>query len=229
MDFVYLCRSGENEELRYSIRSVLWSFPDARIWLVGDKPKWYVGDSIRVVQNSGKYTNALNNLNAICASPDISEDFILMNDDFFIMKKMDSIGIFHGGFLSDKIENYERITRSSSYINKLIATNNRVKQCKIPNPIDYELHVPMPMEKGKLLKILESHGKFLWRSMYGNIYNLGGDQIEDVKVYNHRLLEARQGKNPTELFLSTEDNSFEVTLRNRIAPLFKTPSRYENS
>jgi hypothetical protein len=227
MDFVYLCRSGENEELRYSIRSIMLSFPDARVWLVGDKPKWYVGDSIRVSQIYGKYVNAGNNLRAICESPDISEEFILMNDDFFIMKKIDEIGVFHGGLLSDKISNYERITRSSSYINKLIATNNRVKQFKIPSPIDYELHVPMPMEKGKLLKILDAHGKFLWRSMYGNIFNLGGTQIEDVKIYNHKQLEARQGKNPTEIFLSTEDNSFEVVLRSRIAPLFKTPSKYE--
>jgi hypothetical protein len=84
MDFVYICKPGDNEELRYSIRSVLYSFPDANIWLVGGKPSWYSGNYIYVDQKHHKYANAINNLHAICDSNEISEEFVLMNDDFFI-------------------------------------------------------------------------------------------------------------------------------------------------
>ena len=64
MDFVYICKSGDNEELRYSIRSVINSFPEAKVWLVGGKPNWYSGDFIEVDQRHHKYANAINNLQA---------------------------------------------------------------------------------------------------------------------------------------------------------------------
>jgi len=89
MNFVYICRGGENEELRYSLRSVVNSFPDSAVWVVGGIPKWYSGNKISIEQNAGKWANAVNNLNAITESPDIPEEFVLMNDDFFITNKRD--------------------------------------------------------------------------------------------------------------------------------------------
>lgn len=97
MNFVYVCRDGENEELRYSIRSVLSSFPEAKIWVVGGKPSWYIGNYIEVKQSQSKYGNVLNNLKSICNSELIEESFVFMNDDFFIVNKIDTIDIFHGG------------------------------------------------------------------------------------------------------------------------------------
>jgi hypothetical protein len=72
MDFVYICKDGINEELRYSIRSVVESFPDSNIWVVGGKPDWYVGNYIKVDQKLTKYKNALYNLKAITESEEIS-------------------------------------------------------------------------------------------------------------------------------------------------------------
>ena len=48
MDFVYICKEGVNEELKYSIRSVVESFPESNIWVVGGKPDWYTGNYIQV-------------------------------------------------------------------------------------------------------------------------------------------------------------------------------------
>ena len=120
MDFVYICRTGPNEELRYSIRSVMNSFPDAKIWVSGGKPDWYIGNYISIDQNGSKYANAIANINAICDSKEISDDFVLMNDDFFILKKIDSIKTFHSGLLIDKITRFKEVARSSAYINKLV-------------------------------------------------------------------------------------------------------------
>jgi hypothetical protein len=171
IDFVYICRTGDNEELKYSIRSVLKSFPDSRIWVVGGKPNWYKGHYIQVDQNHDKYTNALNNLRTICKSKEISESFILMNDDFFILKNFDLNTAFHGGYLIDKIDRYVAITQSSKYITKLKLTYKKLISEGIEQPIDYELHEPIKMEKDKLNNIIIKYDAFLWRSMYGNIYN----------------------------------------------------------
>jgi len=89
MDYVYVCRPGDNEELRYSIRSTVKNLPEGRIWVVGGKPDWYTGDYIYVQQTGIGHPNVWKQLDVICATEDISDDFVLMNDDFFTVKKLD--------------------------------------------------------------------------------------------------------------------------------------------
>ena len=228
MDFVYICKPGDNEELRYSIRSVLYSFPDAKIWVVGGKPNWYSGNHIPVNQNHHKYANAINNLQAICDSYDISEEFVLMNDDFFIIKKIDTINHFYNGLLSTKINKYTKITGSSMYIKKLILTRTRLIEYGIDNPLDYELHIPMVMEKQKLKNIIMKYPSCLWRSMYGNIYSVGGSEMEDVKIYKNKKHAARSNEiTESSVFLSTEDQAFDLALDKVLNKMFNNPTTFE--
>jgi hypothetical protein len=88
----------------------------------------------------------------------------------------------------------------------------------------------MIMEKKKL-KITLKHGSdFLWRSMYGNLFNVGGVQIEDVKVYTEGPLTAKsyQIKNKEHRYLSSTDTSFRMLYDNILKDLFKTKCTYEN-
>jgi len=228
MDFVYICRDEENEELRYSIRSVLFSFPEAKVWVVGGKPKWYSGDYIFVKQNDNKYANAINNLKALCNTSEISEKFILMNDDFFIIKKIEAVEQFYNGLLSSKIEKFIKITGSSMYIRKLITTNNRLNKLGFINPLDYELHIPMPMHKAGLLDVITKYPECLWRSMYGNLFNVGGKQMEDVKVYrNKRHAERSAEITKNSIYLSTEDTGLSIMLDKILKDLLPNPSPYE--
>ena len=228
MDFVYICRSGDNEELRYSIRSVLNSFSDARIWVVGGKPDWYCGNYIEVPQDKNTYKNAFNNLNKICNTLEIEDNFILMNDDFFIINKIDSIEYFYGGTLIEKISLYKDLTESSSYINKLVITFDRLKKYKIQEPLDYELHIPFPMNKNNLSKVLNKNDRFLYRSMYGNIFNVGGLTMDDVKVYDRGGLTQKSFdyQNISTDFLSTTDTSFTI-LEPMLKQKFSNKSIYE--
>jgi hypothetical protein len=218
MNFVYICRSGKNEELRYSIRSVLNSFPDSTIWVVGGRPDWYCGNHIEVSQDKNTYTNAINNLKAICSSIDIDEDFILMNDDFFIINKINDIQYFYGGTLVEKVLLYKDLTGSSSYIDKLSNTLNKLKRYGVEQPLDYELHVPFPVNKKNLYKILNKNDRLLYRSFYGNMFNVGGLKIEDVKIYDRTGLMKKSFdyQNIDTDFLSTTDTSF-----NTIEPMLK--------
>ena len=228
MDFVYICRDGENEELRYSIRSVLLSFPEAKVWVVGGKPKWYSGNHVFLEQDNNKYVNAVNNLKAVCNTPDISNNFILMNDDFFIIKKIETVEQFYNGLLSEKIDKFIKITGSSMYIKKLITTNNKLNKLGFTKPLDYELHVPMPMHKAGLLYILNEYPECLWRSMYGNLFNVGGSQMEDVKVYKNKRHAARSAQiTKNSIYLSTEDTGLTIIVDNIFKELLTNPSPYE--
>jgi hypothetical protein len=226
---VYICKDGINEELRYSIRSVVESFPDSNIWVVGGKPPWYIGNYINVKQVLTKYRNAIQNLNTICNSNEISEEFVLMNDDFYIVKNINKIETCHGGLLLDKINLYQKLNSNSNYTRKLSATYKKIKSLGIESPLDYELHVPMVMEKKKLKQILENNDQFLWRSIYGNVFNIGGEQMEDVKVYSRGplVLKSYNIKKDEHIYLSSADNSFDMILNTILRKQFIQRTKYE--
>ena len=228
MNFVYICKDGENEELRYSIRSVVKNTKDPKIWVVGGKPDWYVGNHISVLQDQHKYQNALNNLRAACASEEIPEDFILMNDDFYITKKINEIKIYNNGFLADHIQSYQNIGMQSTYLHRLGKTYAYLQRRDIPNPISYELHVPMPMEKSKLITILEEQYSTLWRSKYGNLFNIGGETVKDVKVHKSGVMRSLSHNEDEEHipYLSTADTSF-MFLLDYLTTNFSEKSKYE--
>lgn len=219
MDFVYICKDGNNEELRYSIRSVLHFFPTANIWVVGGKPEWYIGNYIQVDQIAkNKYENAKNNLIAACEDNRISNSFVLMNDDFFIVKPIKRINNYHGGSMYARIDDYQKHMGMTPYIKKLKMTYRYLLRIGIREPLDYALHIPMPMERDKLLTLLSTHRyPHSWRSLYGNYYKVGGIEIRDVKVYDKKNYKP-EPYNPSNLiypFLSSNDDSFEA-LRNKV-------------
>lgn len=237
MDVVWICRTGPNEELRYSIRSVAANMPHENIVVVGGKPDWYTGKFIEVntyrtdgKPSTNKYENAKNNLRQIVKSRGISNDFILMNDDFFVLQPIDQMPYFHGGLLSDRIATYRRYVGWSEYTEVLIRTASLLDGLGIKDPLDYTLHIPMMFNKKKLAKVLEYPIASI-RTLYGNIYKVGGRKMEDVKVHpkHHQYappsFDYENKKTP---FLSTADSTFSAVKKNLLGPLFPEPSKYED-
>jgi hypothetical protein len=215
LDLVYICGPGDNEELRYSIRSAVKNLKFDNLWVVGGRPNWYLGNYIEVAQNKSKYANARNNLRAICNSSKISNSFILMNDDFYITNKVDNVPYMHGGLLADKIKKYENLTGNTRYVlmlkRTLLSLSRRFKK----DILDYELHVPMVMEKEKLLTIIDLPD--LWRSRYGNTFDVEGIEMDDVKVYSSGAFVKKSYdiNNLKYDYLSSNNDSFEM-IRDKI-------------
>lgn len=229
MNFVYICKEGENEELRYSIRSVIKNCKVDSVWVVGGKPDWYVGQYVPVSQKYSKYKNAFNNFKAICNSSEIPDDFVLMNDDFFVMSPVNKITSYYNGTLEEKINAYETVLGRSSYINRLKTTQDKLLQIGIDNPLNYEIHVPMKMSKEKFYNILRMNHNLLYRSIYGNTSNDESKEMSDVKVYkseNFAPLSYDYGakKYP---FLSTESGSFLELKDLYLSKQFKNKTIYE--
>lgn len=230
MDFVYICKDGDNEELRYSIRSVVKNCNPNNIWVVGGKPDWYAGNYISVDQKYSKYKNAFINFKTIVNTGKISEDFILMNDDFFITKPIKKIVSYYNGTLQNKIDAYERVLGRNSYVNRLKMTQDRLMQNKINDPLNYELHVPMKISKNNFDNVLNMNHNLLYRSIYGNIYDEEKEEMIDVKVYQSENFEELsynylQNQYP---FLSTESSSFIELKRTDFFKDFYVKTDYEN-
>jgi len=232
VDVVWVCRTGPNEELRYSIRSVAKNMPHENIVVVGGKPDWYMGRFIPVDSGSStnKYENTKNNIRQIVASPDISNDFVLMNDDFYVLKPIDQLQYYHNGLLSNKIAEFTAYTSWSTYTNVLTRTMSVLNNLGIQDPLDYTLHVPMMFNKQKLAEVLP-HPIASIRTLYGNIYKVGGRKMSDVKVHpkNHQYApKSFDYLNEDSVFLSTADRTFERVKKNLLGPMFDEPSKYED-
>jgi hypothetical protein len=219
MNFVYICRNGENEELRYSIRSVLHHFPDAEILVVGGKPKWYSGKYIEVEDIGNKFDN-INYCYKVISKIDYIDQFILMNDDFFIINKPNRIDYFYDGTIDSKIESHMDKYGISKYARVLSEANKKLRKMGIDQPLNYDVHTPILFDRKLLSEVVELSSAP--RSMYGNIFNLGGIKIKDVKVY--RKDEAVE---MNFYFISSEDDSFNKILA-FLKEKFSQPSPYES-
>ena len=225
VDFVYMCRPGDNEELRYSIRSVVKNAPVRNVWVVGDKPDWYVGNFIPTVPVGNAFENVRNNLRKVIAHPEISEDFVLMNDDFFITRNVNSVYPYYGGLLINRYMEHQELAGFNFYANFLRKTDAVLRQQGIKNPLNYELHVPMPFNKTKLAETIDA--PFSIRSYYGNIHQIGGEEMGDVKIYSHpRFVHTSSTIDNGTPYLSTEDGAFDA-IQGYLEDLFPEPSPYE--
>ncbi len=237
MDVVYKyggVRPGDLE-LRYSLRS-LQNVPHDNVWIVGEPPSWTTAYTIEVTQNKGsKWANAVENIRVACTNPDVSADFIMMDDDFFILHPIEEIPVWHRGSLQDEIKRLKSRAGMGNYGFGLVETAELLRWAQVPEPMyAYNLHVPTVLNKERVLecfdfvKSLRPHKMpqcFLFRTFYGNYWQTGGEQHADCKIYGD------QAKPPSGPFLSTVDSIFaprrNSRVRQHIDKLFPRPSPYE--
>lgn len=212
-DVVYICKqSDNNEELRYSLRSVAKHFPHRQVVIAGYKPKWVKNVVyIRNHQYSNKYGNARENIKLACKDFGVSPDFHLFNDDFFVLKPLEVLPQWHRGSLGQMVKTFEREVGKSKYHGGMVLTLATLEKLGIAKGSkSYSLHIPMRLNKQKWLEMHEQlklgdqrMGGIHIRTLYGNIYKLGGTRRKDVKIQDfEKTIPAGAD------FISTSDASF---------------------
>lgn len=202
-DVVYVVRPGEvNEELRFSLRS-LRNLPHGRVWIAGHKPRW-VSDEVGHIPGPRALrgrASAKANLRAACEHPEVAAEFVYMCDDFFVMQRMERLPVMHLGPLSEVIRSRRM---SSAYNRALEQVADILAAHGIAEPLMYDLHAPMLVDKHRMLEVLALlPSPFLQElTLYGNLNHLGGELRHNHKV-RHR--DAGWQSWP---FLSTNDVGF---------------------
>jgi hypothetical protein len=222
-DVVYVVRPGEkNEELRFSIRSVIANLPHRKIWIAGYCPKWLteVGH-IKVPTMPGGHVSAKANLKAACLEPEVSEEFVYMNDDFFIMEPVERMPVMHRGPLSEVVKTEKW---AGGYQRAMAKTLAILTKQGIEEPLMYDLHGPMLVTKTGMLEALAlcSGAMIQERTIFGNMQGVGGERRRNYKM---RRGQGGWSKWP---FLSTNDNTFRtLPVGQHIRATFKVPSPFE--
>lgn len=226
LDVIYLVGPGDpNEELRYSLRSVARNLPHRKIWVVGDKPKWVTGvEFIPGNPKSNKYQNVVANLLAACEADGPTPNVVLMNDDFFVLRSVAAVAPTH---LGPATEANKR--RAGTYQTGMKQTIDLLRRWGVPEPIlSYEGHRPFPINRKLMADALRrAEGEKLvavqYRTLYGNLYRIGGERGKDVKVST-----STQTWDEGQVFVSTANNTWQNgRVGKRLRVLFSDPSPYE--
>ena len=216
---VYYVRRGDrNEELRYSLRSLV-NLPHGPVWIVGYKPSWVRG--VQYVEgNRGRSAehSAVDNLRLACEHLE-ADRFVVMNDDFYIRQPVQAVPSLHAGLLEERIS-----AAATGYGRQLRAAAALLSDRGFKHPLAWTLHIPLVVVRETLAGVLSLVGIRSpipeWRTVYGNVARVPGYPADDVKV--------RRASDPMPAgpFLSTQDGSFPAVLPH-LRRLFPGPSEYE--
>ena len=164
-------------------------------------------------------------LRRMCLNDNITEDFVLFNDDFFVMKPIKSIPVQFRCPLYEHIVKLEmKYGNKPTEYSKLLRTAvKKLEECNL-GINSYELHIPMVINRKKLLEILQEFPDMhCTRTLYGNYHKIGGVRADDVKVYD-----VGQPLDCNSVFFSTTDASFSVgRIGEYIREQFPDKSKFE--
>lgn len=228
-DIVYFVKSDVfNEELRYSLRSVEANWPHFRIWFCGGCPDGIKPDIMMRLNQPGlnKWEKVRNSIIKVCENEEVTENFWLFNDDFFVMKKRKAdFEPQYNGRIADYIERIKMKHHGShsEYTVRLLKTIEALENAD-RGTLNYEVHKPMLINRQKALEMLNRFpevGGF--RSLYGNYWQIGGENRHDMKIKELRTFDWEDWE-----FLSTADDSFrEGDVGKYIRGKFNKISRFE--
>lgn len=234
LDIIYIVKDTKyNGELRHSLRSVAKNFPHRNILFAGGLPEGLVPDGlIKVEQNEGnKYDNVHKVFEAInrCYQDGMeNREFVIFNDDFFVLKPIKELPPYINGRLSTLKSNALKNNHNqiSRYTIRLDQIMDGLKRHHLTS-WNFELHIPMIYNADLLNQEFErmNDRNYQSRSTYGNMFYKRKDCIArtDVKIYDKYSI-----PEPDQDFVSTTDESFnQGKVGKYLREMFSEPCEYE--
>lgn len=226
IDLVYPLKENGSRlgdwELRYSLRSVErhLKLDLGRLWIFGYQPSWLSPDvHVRMVDKGDKAMNLRAKYARMVEHVDISDPFLLLDDDHIFLKDATIVPAVTKGVLVDLVRKYQG-TAHGRYLrfclDQLIALGLPTR--------NYQIHYPMLIEKAVLGRAVAAMRKpMVMGSIYGNMVN---GPTEELKQ-DYRM-------NTEQEFLALKDGPF-ISLPPRSSPQavafvssrFPAPSRWE--
>lgn len=227
-DIVYILKEGlDPAELTYSLRSVDANFPHRKVWFVGYQPAGLFPDGriIHTQEGHNKWQRVRSSLEVLCSTEEVSEDFFLFNDDFFILNRQRGQFVnFSNGTLEKRINDIERKYGSPTKYSREMLRLRLELIIKNLDTVSFALHLPMLMNRKALEETLKNFNTPMFRSAYGNFNNIPYRSHVDVKIYDDTSLPDEDWE-----YLSTTESSFQNgKVGEFIRAMFPNPSRFES-
>lgn len=236
MDAVYIYRDRPaGQELRWSLRGLAENLPHDRVWISGDVPEWVrnVG-TIPLRQDGSKHANAIRNLEAALGHPEVSDPFMLFNDDHFIVSKIKSLPLAHWGTMDKVIRRQGPSRLGENHYESLVYTRDRIAIMGYTDPLCYNLHIPYVIHKDTYREAFSrlytpEPPAGIWPQPINLHQALRGAQGEhwpaDVKMY--KVSDRLDDYLLASPVVSTSDTAWRGWPGRYVRALLATPSQYE--
>ena len=226
-DIIYILKPQlDTTELIYSLRSIEANFPHRFVWFVGGQPDGLVPDKrlAHVQVGEDKWSTIRSSMSAAVQNEELSDEFFLFNDDFFVMKE---VGEDFTNFVDNTLEwRIEELREKNPWLNPYGRTvykaNEELKTLGIKEPLNFEVHLPMLFKKSDVMSVIQRCSSPQMRSVYGNLTRCRTIQHADVKVYDLENIPEDAD------YISTNDKTFvNGAVGKYIRETFNKPSRFE--
>lgn len=236
IDIVYALGKGSawnDNEIRYSLRSVEKHLSDYRnVYIVGECPEWM--QNVTHIPYADEHQNretriALKVLRA-CNESSVSDQFLFMNDDHFLLKDCSAIGYpyYHKGLLQEESDTPNlNLPYRTSLLNTIQALSVQGKPA-----FNYDTHTPILYDKAKFKDVylpLDWNRKhsYVVKSIYANTIGVDGTFMPDCKIHKHLDLSDIAVTLLGKKVFSISNSAVNGALKKFMDELFPIKSKYE--
>ena len=226
IDLVYPIGTGSthaNIEIKYSLRSVEKHLSNVgKIWIIGEQIPFL--KDINHISLKDATTNHNENIRQkvlkACDIPELSEDFLFMNDDHFLLQNFDLPNF--PNYYKGTLEDY-KFKNNGWYLADLLWTQGKIGN----NALNFDTHTPIMYNKTRFkerLGSIEPVG-ILIKSMYAA--GLEGTKEPDCKLYRRHTLKEIEYKTMTAPCFYICDRAINEDLMKFLNYLYPKKSRWE--
>ncbi len=230
---------GDNNELRYLLRSVEENFPVNRVIIISDHlPDWVNKKNVLFIEQGDPFlhhkdANIILKVLTAAQLPDITPTFFWSCDDHLVLREPKSYEL-RPFYISD-LENEPSWWWSGTWKQGMRRTFNYLKKMG-KHTYHYDAHIPQPIEAVEFKEIFSNFE--LKESERHCINTLFHNQVGYHRRYHIGILKATFEKPETEisairtmihnrLYLSYNNRGLTSALQSVITEKFPNPSKYE--
>lgn len=245
IDVVYTLNdesNSNNNELRYSLRSLSRFANLGNVWIIGYLPKWIDPTQVIHLPASDPYlcnkdANLISKLIYVCSQPNLSDRFLWFSDDQVLLKDVD-ISHFERPLVANK--HYYRINIPDAPLNRWLSRLKRTRDVLKERGFKYdcyEAHVPYLLDKKTYIPTLQNYAfgadiGYCGNTLYFNTINAHGVEPSDHLVCGIESCLDHPQQAPvldTNLFLYYSDRAINENLFLYLHSLYPLTSIFEKN
>lgn len=237
VDVIYALGKGsihQNIELKYSLRSLeMHARNIGNVFLIGEKPKFLNYEfvqHIHVRDNNLPERNIKNKIIAACELPQLSERFLFVNDDHFLLKEIDAANYpYYFKKNMSLLQGWQVRPRTDEYAQSLKNTHDVLSERGLPGK-HFDIHYPIVYNKYLFPQIIQSYNwsrKYVSKSLYSNSLNIEGIEATDLKLNRAYPLATMMNMIADREIFSIGDYAFGIDLHRLFQQLYPNKSKYE--